>query len=190
MPRDNHKKFYQTKLTAESNQKPIPKLHLTANKDFEQSKNCLLSLGSYLLSNLSLDSAGDTGITHTKKAAGRCARSEPVTTGQPFDQRLKMDLQVNWRVLLRDLSQGLHSFVSDYCLFHCSQTLQRRLCIKKGYGWLFTQKFFGNLKVEIRLGGGVNKRLYITVKKQRGKCFHCSSHLFKEFKLMQALIYF
>ena len=80
----------------------------------------LLYIKSHLLADLSLDSAGDTRITDAKEAAGRCARSEPVTAGQPLDQRLKMDLQVNWRVLLRDLPQGLHGFISDYCLLHCS----------------------------------------------------------------------
>ena len=85
----------------------------------------------HLLADLSFDGAGHTGITDAKEAAGRCARSEPVTTGQPLDQRLEVDLQVNWRVLLRDLPQRLHSLVSDYCLLHCSQALQRRLCIKK-----------------------------------------------------------
>lgn len=86
---------------------------------------------SHLLADLSLDSAGDTGVADTKEAAGRCARSEPVTTGQPLDQRLKMDLQVNWRVLLRDLPQRLHGFISDYCLLHCSKALKRRLCVKE-----------------------------------------------------------
>lgn len=80
----------------------------------------LLFVKGHLLADLSLDSAGDAWITDAKEAAGRCARGEPVTTGQPLDQRLKMDLQVNWRVLLRDLPQGLHGFISDYCLLHCS----------------------------------------------------------------------
>lgn len=79
---------------------------------------------SNLLADLSLDSAGDTGVTDTKQATSRCAGSEPVTTSQPLHQRLKMDLQVNRRVFLGDLTQGLHSFVSNDCLFHCCKALQ------------------------------------------------------------------
>lgn len=106
-------------------------MYITAKKDLEHSKKCFPLLRSYLLADLSLDRTGDTGITDAEEAAGRCARSEPVTTGQPLDQRLKMDLQVNWRVFLRDLPQGLHGFISDYRLLHCSKALQRRLCIKR-----------------------------------------------------------
>lgn len=50
---------------------------------------------SYLLSDLGLDSAGNTRITDAKEATGRCAGSEPVTASQPLYQRLEMDLQVN-----------------------------------------------------------------------------------------------
>lgn len=79
---------------------------------------------SHLLADLCLDSAGDTGVTHTKQATSRCAGSEPVTTSQPLHQGLEMDLQVNRRVLLRDLTQGLHSLISDDCLFHRCKALQ------------------------------------------------------------------
>ena len=97
-------------------------------------KDGLIHSRSHLLTDLSLDSARDARIAHTEEAAGWCARSEPVTTGQALHQRLKMDLQVNWRVLLWDLSQGFHSFVSDYRLFHCGKTLQRGLCTTNKWG--------------------------------------------------------
>lgn len=84
-----------------------------------------------LLSDLGLDGAGHTWIADAEQAAGWRAGGKPVTTGQSLYQRLKMDLQVDRGVLLGDLSQGLHGFVSDDRLLHCGKALQGRLHIKK-----------------------------------------------------------
>lgn len=82
---------------------------------------------SILLSDLGLDGAGDARIADAEQAAGGRAGGEPVTASQPLYQRLEVDLQVDGGVLLRDLSQGLHGFVSDNRLLHCGEALQGRL---------------------------------------------------------------
>lgn len=82
---------------------------------------------SDLLSDLGLDGAGDAWIADAEQAAGGRAGGEPVTASQTLYQRLEVDLQVNGGVLLRDLSQGLHGFVSDNRLLHCGEALQGRL---------------------------------------------------------------
>lgn len=93
-----------------------PQTHLIKSNSI-QFVICVKTL--HLLANLRLDSARNTWITDTEEPAGRRARSEPVTAGQPLDQGLKMDLQVNWRMLLRDFAQGLYGFVSNDSLLHC-----------------------------------------------------------------------
>lgn len=86
------------------------------------------------LSDLGLDGAGDARIADTEQAAGGCAGGEPVTASQPLHQGLEVNLQVNWGVLLGDLSQGLHCFVPDNRLLHCGEALQGRLHIKREEG--------------------------------------------------------
>lgn len=83
------------------------------------------------LSDLSLDGAGDARVADAEQAASGCAGGEPVTAGQPLHQGLEVDLQVDRGVLLGDLPQGLHGFVSDNRLLHCGEALQGRLQIKK-----------------------------------------------------------
>lgn len=98
---------------------------------------------SDLLSDLSLDGAGDARIADAEQAAGGRAGGEPVTASQPLYQRLEVDLQVDRGVLLRDLSQGLHGFVSDNRLLHCGEALQGRLPRRVGKSryQTFTQIF-------------------------------------------------
>lgn len=86
------------------------------------------------LSDLGLDGAGDAGVADAEQAAGGRAGGEPVTASQPLHQGLEVDLQVHRGVLLGDLSQGLHGFVSDNRLLNCGEALQGRLQVKKEEG--------------------------------------------------------
>lgn len=76
------------------------------------------------LADFGLDSAGDTRVADTEQATGWGAWCKPVATSQSFHQGLKVHLQVYRRVLLRDLTQWLHSFVTYHCLLNSGQALQ------------------------------------------------------------------
>lgn len=79
------------------------------------------------LADLGLDGAGDTRVADTEQATGGGARCEPVAAGQSFHQGLKVHLEVYRRVLLRNLPQRLHGFISNHRLLHGGQALQRWL---------------------------------------------------------------
>jgi len=84
--------------------------------------SCLREI--HLLTDLCLDGAGDAGIADTEEATGGRARGEPVTASQPLHQGLKVDFQVNRRVLLGDLAQRLHGLVPHHRLLYRRQALQ------------------------------------------------------------------
>lgn len=89
--------------------------------------NAMTEHGWCSLADLCLDSAGHTRVADAEQATGRGAWREPVAAGQSFHQGLKVYLQVYRWVLLRDLAQWLHSFISNYRLLHSGQALQRWL---------------------------------------------------------------